>query len=98
MSPRTAELDIFFPLPSQAPSNKAPLRLAGFSHKSGEALAKVLQDNHVKWHAFFNDLGFHKLVSFSLLSSYECLSLRALQSCFSPPRCNLRSRRERSAH
>ena len=30
MSPRTAELDKFFPLPSQAPSNKAPLRLAGF--------------------------------------------------------------------
>ena len=60
MSPQTADLDVFFPPPSAAPSNKTPLRLAGFSHKSGEALAKVLKDHHVKWHAFFNDLGFHK--------------------------------------
>ncbi|EJF59777.1 hypothetical protein DICSQDRAFT_108392 [Dichomitus squalens LYAD-421 SS1] len=70
MSPRTTELDRFFPLPSEAPSNKAPVRLAGFSHKSGEALAKVLQDNHIKWHAFFNDLGFHNHASHHLVAIY----------------------------
>ncbi len=60
MSPRNAELDKFFPLPSAAPSNRAPPRLAGFTPKSGEALVKVLKDDHVKWHAFFNDMGYHK--------------------------------------
>ena len=60
MSPRTSELDKFFPLPSAAPSNRSPMRLAGFTPKSGKALVKVLQDDHVKWHAFFNDQGFHK--------------------------------------
>ena len=60
MSPRDTELDKFFPLPSAAPSNRSPARLSGFTHKSGEALVKVLQDDHIKWHAFFNDKGFHK--------------------------------------
>ncbi|TBU44557.1 hypothetical protein BD309DRAFT_862019 [Dichomitus squalens] len=70
MPPRTTELDKFFPLPSEAPSNKAPVRLAGFSHKSGEALAKALQDDHVKWHAFFNDFGFHNHASHHLVAIY----------------------------
>ncbi|PIL32612.1 hypothetical protein GSI_05315 [Ganoderma sinense ZZ0214-1] len=70
MSPRTADLDKFFPLPSAAPSNRSPAHLAGITPKSGEALVKVLQDDHVKWHAFFNDLGFHNHASHHLVAIY----------------------------
>lgn len=60
MSHRTAQLDTFFPLPSQAPSSRSPTRLPGITRSSSDALVKVLVDNHVKWHAFFNDKGYHK--------------------------------------
>ena len=54
------DLDAFFPLPSEEPSTRSPARLAGITRESSEGLLKVLKDNHVKWHAFFNDKGFHK--------------------------------------
>ena len=62
MSHRTTELDTFFPVPSEAPSSLAPARLPGFTKESSDALIKTLKDNHVKWHAFFNDKGFHKYI------------------------------------
>ncbi|KAI0667401.1 hypothetical protein C8Q78DRAFT_982173 [Trametes maxima] len=59
-----------FPLPSAPPSLYAPARLPGVTHVSGTALADVLKDNHVKWHAFFNDRGFHNHASHHLVAIY----------------------------
>lgn len=59
---RIAELDVLFPTPPPAPP-LAPARLAGISPESDSILLKCLKENHVKWHIFFNDRGFHKYVT-----------------------------------
>lgn len=66
MAPRTTQLDALFPLPSEAPSSRAPVRLPGVTRLSSDALVKTLKNNHVKWHAFFNDMGAHKCVQFAV--------------------------------
>ena len=58
--PDEAALDKLFPVPSQAPTFQAPARFPGTLPDTVAALQRTLKDNHVKWHAFFNDLGFHK--------------------------------------
>ncbi|RDX50762.1 hypothetical protein OH76DRAFT_440647 [Lentinus brumalis] len=70
MSLKTTELDTFFPLPSEAPSSRSPVRLPGITAASSEALVKTLKDDHVKWHAFFNDRGFHNHASHHLVAIY----------------------------
>ncbi|KAG6807448.1 hypothetical protein H0H92_007516 [Tricholoma furcatifolium] len=46
-----------FPLPSSPPTSPLlPRRWPGISPESTTALREVLQDNHVKWHIFFNDI------------------------------------------
>ena len=54
------KLDRLYPAPSPSPSVQAPRRLPGSTPESTSTLIKVLKDNHVKWHIFFNDKGFHK--------------------------------------
>ncbi|KAI0739605.1 hypothetical protein C8Q80DRAFT_1222014 [Daedaleopsis nitida] len=70
MSSEATDLDTFFPLPSSPPSTRSPSRLPGITRSSSDALIKVLKDNHVKWHAFFNDRGFHNHASHHLLAIY----------------------------
>lgn len=66
------QLDALFPLPFTQPSPpNAPSRLPGVTYKSSQALARALQDNHTKWHIFFNDKGFHKYVSSKILNIYS---------------------------
>ncbi|KAH9895753.1 hypothetical protein C8Q73DRAFT_644436 [Cubamyces lactineus] len=69
-TPKPEELDTLFPLPSSPPSSQAPARLPGITHASSVALANALKDNHVKWHGFFNDLGFHNHASHHLVAIY----------------------------
>ncbi|KAI0631662.1 hypothetical protein C8Q77DRAFT_1061280 [Trametes polyzona] len=64
------DLDTFFPLPSPAPSAEGPVRFPGVTAESSAVLAEVLKDNHVKWHAFFNDRGFHNHASHHLVAIY----------------------------
>lgn len=51
-----------FPTPSLAPSRLSPPRFPGISPRSTEKLKEVLQDNHKRWHIFFNDARFIKYV------------------------------------
>ncbi|KAI0357098.1 hypothetical protein OH77DRAFT_1422596 [Trametes cingulata] len=70
-SPKTVEdLDSFFPLPSPPSSRQFPARLPGVTHASGLALVNTLKDNHVKWHAYFNDRGFHNHAAHHLVAIY----------------------------
>ncbi|KAI0324192.1 hypothetical protein GY45DRAFT_1331792 [Cubamyces sp. BRFM 1775] len=69
-TPKPEELDIWFPYPSSPPSSQVPSRLPGITYASSAALATALKDNHVKWHAYFNDLGFHNHASHHLVAVY----------------------------
>lgn len=48
-----------FPAPSSPDSKYVP-SWTGFNPESTATLTKVLEDNHKRWHIFFNDKGFHK--------------------------------------
>ncbi|KAH9849117.1 hypothetical protein C2E23DRAFT_840918 [Lenzites betulinus] len=69
-TPVVADLDAFFPLPSAVHSPPFPARVPGVTPASGAALVKTLKDNHVKWHAFFNERGFHNHASHHLVAIY----------------------------
>lgn len=59
--PLTARLDELFPLPSVSPPSRlSPARFPGASPESARALVKTLRDNHTTWHAYYNEMGFHK--------------------------------------
>ncbi|CDO68531.1 hypothetical protein BN946_scf184998.g28 [Trametes cinnabarina] len=60
-----------YPPPSHAPSTQAPRRLPGATPDSTAALLNTLRDNHVKWHVFFNDKGFHNHASHHVLAVYD---------------------------
>ncbi|KAL0948385.1 hypothetical protein HGRIS_010967 [Hohenbuehelia grisea] len=60
-----------FPVPSLTPSSISPARLPGVSPESTAALREALQENHEKWHIFFNDRGFHNHTSHHLLASWS---------------------------
>ena len=53
-------VDQLFPTPFPAPSSLSPKTLPGGNHTSKLAVQKALKDNHVKFHAYINDMGFHK--------------------------------------
>ncbi|KZT67499.1 hypothetical protein DAEQUDRAFT_673054 [Daedalea quercina L-15889] len=62
-----------FPLPSPPPS-LCPQRFPGVSHESSTTLVKLLKDNHVRWHMYFNDRQFHNHdshVAHLLLAMYQ---------------------------
>ena len=54
------DIDALFPLPSSPPSALCPTPLSGTTHESKVAVTKTLKDNHTLWHAYLNDMGFHK--------------------------------------
>ncbi|KAI0776927.1 hypothetical protein BD413DRAFT_523845 [Trametes elegans] len=64
------DVDAFFPFPTAAPSPKGPARLPGVTHESSVALLKTLKDDHIRFHAFFNDRGFHNHASHHLVAIY----------------------------
>lgn len=52
-----------FPVPPTTPvSPLSPPILPGHNPGSTKALLANLEDNHKRWHIFFNDQGFHKYV------------------------------------
>lgn len=57
-----SKLDRLYPIPAHAPSAQAPRRFPGVTPESTATLLETLRDNHVKWHIFFNEKHFHKLV------------------------------------
>ncbi|EMD35787.1 hypothetical protein CERSUDRAFT_115740 [Gelatoporia subvermispora B] len=64
------KLDELFPVPAPAPSPLSPTRIPGVTSESSNALAKVLKDNHRRWHAFFNDRGFHNHASHHMVAIF----------------------------
>ncbi|KAJ3812831.1 hypothetical protein F5876DRAFT_36511 [Lentinula aff. lateritia] len=61
-SSETASFDLF-PTPSPAlPHALSPTRWPGSTPESTAILRQLLQENHEKWHIFFNNIGFHKQV------------------------------------
>lgn len=64
----TALSQRLFPAPSVFRSKLSPSLWAGVTPDSTKTLQRVLQDNHNKWHVYFNEEGFHKYVLDSLMS------------------------------
>lgn len=59
------QLNGLFPAPAAnlpTPVVKAPIRHAGLSPESTEAVLVNLKENHQRWHIFFNEKHFHKYV------------------------------------
>ena len=60
------QLEGLFPLPATnlpTPVVNAPIRHAGVSPESTEAVLADLKENHTRWHIFFNEKHYHKYVS-----------------------------------
>ncbi|PPR00213.1 hypothetical protein CVT24_004952 [Panaeolus cyanescens] len=55
----TNALDFLFPAPPLLLSRRTQVFYPGTSAASTAALQKILKDNHVKWHVFFNEKRFH---------------------------------------
>ncbi|KAJ3784471.1 hypothetical protein GGU10DRAFT_357737 [Lentinula aff. detonsa] len=70
MSPSTENANIdLFPAPSSIlPHGLSPARWPGRTPESTVALRELLQENHERWHIFFNDIGFHNHISHRLLA------------------------------
>ena len=85
------------PQPPLAPI--CPQRWPGIDAESTKMLLKVLEDNHCRWHIFFNYKGFHKCAS-RLPCVYNPSSLtRSVLKPFVPsPRRDLGDGRERGYH
>lgn len=60
----TEQLDARFPKPAFLPSSvvPSPVRKAGWTYESTKAVLECLKNNHLRFHCFFNDNGFHKYV------------------------------------
>ncbi|KAJ3871078.1 hypothetical protein F5051DRAFT_423659 [Lentinula edodes] len=64
----TASFDLF-PTPSSAlPHALSPTWWPGSTPDSTAILRQLLQENHEKWHIFFNNIGFHNHISHRLLA------------------------------
>ncbi|KAJ4501012.1 hypothetical protein C8R41DRAFT_280802 [Lentinula lateritia] len=64
----TASFDLF-PTPSSAlPHALSPTWWPGNTPDSTAILRQLLQENHEKWHIFFNNIGFHNHISHRLLA------------------------------
>ncbi|KAF9972178.1 hypothetical protein BGZ73_004717, partial [Actinomortierella ambigua] len=55
----------------QIPSKNISVALPGISSHARQAVADLLQENHSKFHCFFNEQGFHNHLAHSLLASYS---------------------------
>lgn len=65
-------LDILFPRPpAQPPSALSPTALPGVSEASAAMLVQCLKDNHLNFHCFFNNMGFHNHLAHHLLAAYK---------------------------
>ena len=53
----------------------APIRHAGWSSESTDALITDLKDNHQRWHIFFNEQHFHKCVFVSTTRCFQANEL-----------------------
>jgi hypothetical protein len=74
--------DDLFPVPSSPPATLIPVHWPGINPESITALREVLKDNHERWHAFFNDQGFHKYVAvtaFTGLSRFSHVNTLVIQ-------------------
>ncbi|KAF4565478.1 hypothetical protein EYR40_002447 [Pleurotus pulmonarius] len=59
-----------FPAPSLLRSKLSPSIWAGANPDSTRTLVRVLQDNHDKWHVYFNEEGFHNHASHHVLATW----------------------------
>ncbi|KAH9939658.1 uncharacterized protein BXZ73DRAFT_43383 [Epithele typhae] len=67
-----ATLQKLFPTPPPPPpSAQSPARFPGVTPESTATLLRTLEENHVKWHVFFNSKGFHNHNSHQLLAVYQ---------------------------
>jgi len=55
----------------QAPSKNISLALPGITNLARETVAELLEENHNKHHAFFNEKGFHNHLIHGVLASYS---------------------------
>ncbi|GJE93600.1 questin oxidase family protein [Phanerochaete sordida] len=59
-----------WPAPPHPAVVPAPIRHAGWSSESTDALLAALKDNHTRWHIFFNEKHFHNHATHHLLAIY----------------------------
>lgn len=65
-------LDALFPAPFQSGSSFSPTQNPGVTAEAGDALVRLLKDNHEKYHIYFNDRGFHKYVIALHVIAHKC--------------------------
>jgi hypothetical protein len=54
------DLEQLIPIPSVSNIPQAPTPWPGVTAESASTVAALLRENHVKYHCFFNNDGFHK--------------------------------------
>ncbi|EJD52981.1 hypothetical protein AURDEDRAFT_110799 [Auricularia subglabra TFB-10046 SS5] len=65
-------LDVLFPRPPALPTSVlSPTALPGVSEASAAMLVQCLKDNHINFHCFFNDSGFHNHLAHHLFAAYK---------------------------
>ncbi|KJA17353.1 hypothetical protein HYPSUDRAFT_57785 [Hypholoma sublateritium FD-334 SS-4] len=67
----TAVLDYLFPAPSLPKSALSPSHFPGISPESTQTLQEILKDNHVRWHVFYNEEGFHNHAAHRALAAWS---------------------------
>ncbi|KAF9972179.1 hypothetical protein BGZ73_004718 [Actinomortierella ambigua] len=55
----------------QIPSNNISLALPGITSLARQTMADLLQQNHISFHCYFNDRGFHNHLAHNILASYS---------------------------
>lgn len=55
----------------QIPSKNISLALPGITRQARETVAEVLEENHRKYHCFFNEKGFHNHLAHDVLANYS---------------------------
>ncbi|KAF8641640.1 hypothetical protein AX16_009866 [Volvariella volvacea WC 439] len=60
-----------FPVPSAPPSRLSPRPWPGVTPRSTEKALNLLQENHERWHCYFNEQGFHNHISHWVLALWS---------------------------
>jgi len=68
MATLSATKKLFIP---QIPSKNISLALPGITNRARETVAELLEENHYKHHALFNEKGFHNHLVHGILASYS---------------------------
>ncbi|GJJ75007.1 hypothetical protein EMPS_07365 [Entomortierella parvispora] len=68
MTTLSASKKIFIP---QIPSKNISLALPGITRQARETVAELVEENHVKYHCFFNEKGFHNHLIHGVLATYS---------------------------